>query len=145
MWFYRRALKISYEDHITNEEVLRRMGTERSLLKNIRKRQAQFFGHVMRKEKLEYLITTGKIQGHKSRGRPREKILDGISGWLSSDPLEILRRVRDRKKWKDMVANALRFFFGEWLWQHETNCFYEGVLKTYCCISAILPAIHKLK
>eukprot|EP00914_Ancora_sagittata_P016493 GHVO01032790.1.p1 GENE.GHVO01032790.1~~GHVO01032790.1.p1 ORF type:complete len:112 (-),score=12.32 GHVO01032790.1:645-980(-) len=108
MWFYRRALKISYEDHITNEEVLRRMGTERSLLKNIRKRQAQFFGHVMRKEKLEYLITTGKIQGHKSRGRPREKILDGISGWLSSDPLEILRRVRDRKKWKDMVAYALR-------------------------------------
>ena len=62
----------------------------------------------MRREKLEHLITTGKIEGPKSRGRPREKILDGISGWLSSDPLVVLRRVRERDKWKAMVTYALR-------------------------------------
>ena len=53
----------------------------------------------MRREKLEHLIT-GKTEGRKSRGRPREKILDGISGWLSSGPLDVLRRVREREEWK---------------------------------------------
>lgn len=108
MWCYRKALKISFEDHITNEEVLTRMGTERNLLKSTRKRQAQFFGHAMRREKLEHLVTTGKIEGRKSRGRPREKILDGISGWLSSEPLDVLRRVREREEWKAMVTYASR-------------------------------------
>jgi hypothetical protein len=34
--------------------------------------------------------------------------LDGISGWLSSDPLDVLRRVREREEWKAMVTYALR-------------------------------------
>ena len=36
----------------------------------------------MRKEKLEHLIMTGKIEGRKSRGRQREMLLDSITRWL---------------------------------------------------------------
>ena len=52
-WFYRRKMKIPWVDHETNEVVLRRAGTERKIMKAIRKRQMEFLGHVMRKEGLE--------------------------------------------------------------------------------------------
>ena len=53
MWFLRRMLRISYLDRVRNEEVLERAGTRRSLVKEPRKRQAAFFGHVMRRKELE--------------------------------------------------------------------------------------------
>ena len=73
MWFYRRMLKIPWTGHVTNEEVLKKIGTKRKLLPTIRKRQLEFLGHVMRKESVENLTLTGRIEGKKSRGRPRIK------------------------------------------------------------------------
>ena len=48
----------------------------------IGKLQATFFGHVMRREKLEveHLVTTGIIKGNCSRGKQREKMFNGKSG-----------------------------------------------------------------
>ncbi|GFO35175.1 UDP-glucuronosyltransferase 2a1-like [Plakobranchus ocellatus] len=54
----------------------------RSLVRTIRKRQASFLGHVMRRGKLEHLVTTGKFEGKRGRGRQREKIMDGLATWL---------------------------------------------------------------
>ena len=48
MWFYRRMMKISWTNRVSNEMVLQRAGTERELLKMIRKRQLRYLGHVMR-------------------------------------------------------------------------------------------------
>ena len=53
----------------------------RSFAKEARKRQAVFFGHVMRRKELEHLVTTGKIDEKRSRGRQREKILDSMTVW----------------------------------------------------------------
>ena len=39
MWIYRRLLKISWVDHVTNDEVLRRVGKNIELLLNIKKRK----------------------------------------------------------------------------------------------------------
>ena len=50
MWFYRHMLRISWTEHKSNEEVLRMAGAERTLLKNIRKRQLEFLGHILRKK-----------------------------------------------------------------------------------------------
>ena len=69
MCFYRRMLKILWTDHVTNKEVLKKIGTERKLLPTVRKRQLEFLGHVMRKESVENLMLTGCIEGKKSRGR----------------------------------------------------------------------------
>ena len=43
-WFYRRMMKISWVDHVTNEEVSRRAGTKRKIMKTIRKRLIEFLG-----------------------------------------------------------------------------------------------------
>ena len=44
------------------EEIMKVEGTTKSLMNIIRKRQAIIFGHIIRKEGLEHLITTGKIE-----------------------------------------------------------------------------------
>ena len=69
MWFLGRMLRISYLDRVRNEEVLERAGTTRSLVKEARKREAVFFGHVMRRKELEHSVTTGKIDRKRSRCR----------------------------------------------------------------------------
>ena len=94
MWFLRRMLRISYLDRVRNEEVLERAGTTRSLVKEARKRQAVFFGHVMRRKELGHLVTTRKIDGKRSRGRQREKILDSMTVWLQKDKTRQYKRYR---------------------------------------------------
>ena len=103
MWFLRRILRFSYLDKVRNEEVLERIGTTRSLVKEASKRQAVFFGHVMRRKELEHLVTTGKIDGKRSRGRLGEKILDSMTVWLQKTKqykrYRALRTVKDGDRW----------------------------------------------
>ena len=116
LWFYRRMMKISWVDHITNEEVLRRAGTERKIMKTIRKRQIEFLGHVMRKEGLEELMLTGRVNGKRSRGRQRLTYLESLSKWMTEQVdeteklqvarLKILRTAKDRELWRTMVVNV---------------------------------------
>ncbi|GFN87646.1 UDP-glucuronosyltransferase 2a1-like, partial [Plakobranchus ocellatus] len=81
----------------------------RSLVRTIRKRQATFLGHVMRRGKLEHLVTTGKFEGKRSRGRQREKIMDGLATWLGPGKVsDILAAVKDRDLWRDMIANTYK-------------------------------------
>ena len=54
----------------------------RSLLNKIHKCQAAFFGHVIIRERLELLVTTGTIEGKCSRGKQGEKMLEGLAKWL---------------------------------------------------------------
>ena len=63
MWFLRRMIRIPWTDKSTNEEVLQRAGVERKLIGEIRTRQMRFLGHVIRKDGLESLALTGKIEG----------------------------------------------------------------------------------
>ena len=48
MWYIRRIMRISWTEKKSNEEVMEMAGYKRSLLKTIRKRQLQFFGHINR-------------------------------------------------------------------------------------------------
>ena len=118
MWFYRRMLKIPWTGHVTNEEVLKKIGTKRKLLPTIRKRQLEFLGHVMRKESVENLTLTGLTEGKKNRGRPRIKYLTSLRTWMAErvpegqrggmKEQELLRRTKDRKLWKAMIAHVLK-------------------------------------
>ncbi|GFR98808.1 eukaryotic translation initiation factor 3 subunit F [Elysia marginata] len=82
MWFFRRMLRVPWTARKTNEEVLKDTETTMSLMNRIRRSQAKFVGHIMRREGLENLITTGRMEGKKSRGIQREKMLDGMTSWM---------------------------------------------------------------
>ncbi|GFN84556.1 prostaglandin reductase 1 [Plakobranchus ocellatus] len=54
-------------------------------------------------------VTTGKFEGKRSRGRQREKIMDGLATWLGPGKVsDILAAVKDRDLWRDMIANAYK-------------------------------------
>lgn len=52
-------LRITLAEHISNEEVLRKVGTTRKLIFTMIKRQLKFLGHTIRKEGMENLKLTG--------------------------------------------------------------------------------------
>ncbi|GFR96371.1 hypothetical protein ElyMa_006296100 [Elysia marginata] len=107
-WFWRRMLRIPWTAKKTNEEVLNETETTRSLINRIRKRQATFVGHIKRREGLENLLTTGKLEGGRGKVRQREKLLDDLTSWMKAERVtELLLATRDRDVWKDMIANAL--------------------------------------
>ena len=109
MWFWRRMLKISWTERKTNEEVLQRVGIGRELLSSVRSRQMRFVGHVVRREELEHLSLTGKIEGRRPRGRPRQKYLDGLVRWTGGrmSAVQLLQTARNREEWRAMIADVL--------------------------------------
>ena len=48
MWFLRRMLRVSWTEKRTNLEILNTASSTRKLMNNIKRRQAEFLGHVMR-------------------------------------------------------------------------------------------------
>ncbi|GFS22363.1 eukaryotic translation initiation factor 3 subunit F [Elysia marginata] len=107
MRFLKRMLRIPWTEKKSNETVLIEANSRRSLIKTIRKRQATFLGQVMRREKLEHFITTGKLDGKRGRGKQREKMMDGLKRWLGSgSSTETITAMAHRELWRNMIADA---------------------------------------
>jgi len=49
MWCWTRMEKISWTDHVRNKEVLLTVNEQRSILHEIRKRNANWVGHILRR------------------------------------------------------------------------------------------------
>ena len=63
MWCWRRMEKISWTDHVRNEEVLLRVKERTNILHEIRKRKANWFSHILRRNCLLQQVKEGKIKG----------------------------------------------------------------------------------
>ena len=109
MWLWRRMMKIPWTARLTNEEVLNLVGEDRQLLRTVRKRQFDFFGHVMRRNGMEKLTVTGMIGGRRGRGRPRVKYVDSLTKTTNGrmTTAQLIRSTEDRQEWKSMVADVL--------------------------------------
>src|SRR5277367_3819718 len=71
MWIWRRTEEISWTEKKSNEEILRLVGEERRMLEVIAKRQKACIGHVVRGDGLLKLVTEGRMEGKRQKGRPR--------------------------------------------------------------------------
>ena len=99
--------RISWTDRIRNEEVLRRLGKERELIKTIKKRKLEYLGHIMRGEKyrLLRLILEGKVKGKRSVGRRRVSWLHNLREWYGCGSADLFRAAADRNVIADMVSD----------------------------------------
>ncbi|GFO20373.1 endonuclease-reverse transcriptase [Plakobranchus ocellatus] len=74
---YIRQLGISYKDHITKEEVRRRIenaiGPHVDLLTIVRQRKLKWYGHTTRSSGLAKTIMQGTVQGGRRRGRQKKR------------------------------------------------------------------------
>jgi hypothetical protein len=55
--------KISWTDHVRNEEVLLRVKGQRNILHEISKREANWVGHILRRNCLLRQVFEGNIKG----------------------------------------------------------------------------------
>ena len=73
---YRRELNISYKDHVTFEEVHRKIqaaiGEYDELITMVKKRKLRWFGHVLRSSGSAKTILQGKVN-EKRRGRQKKR------------------------------------------------------------------------
>ncbi|ESO03928.1 hypothetical protein HELRODRAFT_172958 [Helobdella robusta] len=76
----------------TLQDVLKQFGYEkRKLLQIIRRGQLKFFGHIMRKERMENLTTTGKIAGKKDRGQQQITFVKFLCHLLNITTFQLLQ------------------------------------------------------
>ena len=82
MWCWRRMEKLSWTDHVRNEEVLLRVNEQRIILHEIRKWKANWTDHNVRRNCLLKKVIEGKIKGEmevaRKRGRRLKKLLDDL-------------------------------------------------------------------
>lgn len=103
---YRRALQINGTARRTNDSVLAEMGTERLLVETVKKRKLQFFGHVIRAQNLTTHLLEGRIDGRRSRGRPRRRWGDDIKEWSGQSLAQCTRMARDRSRWRNRANSS---------------------------------------
>ena len=105
---YRRLLNISYKDHVTNEEVRRRIqaaiGEYDELLTLVKKGKLRWFGHIS--SGLAKTILRGTVKGKRKRGRQKKRWEDNIKEWTGMDFASSTRGAENRPTWKGIVANS---------------------------------------
>ncbi|KAL1447598.1 hypothetical protein WDU94_009869 [Cyamophila willieti] len=109
MWLYRRMLKISWKDKVTNTEVLNRMKKGKEILKTIKIRKLQYLGHVMRNENRYLLlqkILQGKVEGRRGRGRRRISWLKNLRTWFNQTTTQLFRAAVNKVQIAIMIANV---------------------------------------
>ena len=102
MWCWRRIEKISLFDHVRIEGILLRVKEQRNILHEIRKRKANWIGHILRRNCLLQRVIEGKIKGGIQvtgrRGRRRRKLLDDLKERRGYSHLK--EEALDRTMWR---------------------------------------------
>ena len=100
--------KISWIDHVRNEEVLLRVNEQRNALREIRKRKANWIGHILRRNCLLKQVIEEKIKGEmdvkRRRGRRRKKLLDDLKDRRGYSYLK--EEALDRTMWRNRFGKG---------------------------------------
>ena len=96
---------MSWTEKITNGEVLRRMGAEREIVRQFSTRKLQYLGHLIRHNSTQLQLIEGKIEGRRSRGRPRITWTTEITTTKEMKYYHLKRAAEDRKRWHGLVVN----------------------------------------
>ena len=110
LWCYRRILKVSWKDKITNKEILKRCNITKRWQKEIVTRKMKFAGHTMRGSAGDtiLLLLEGKVTGKRGRGRPRRCWCKDLIEWTGLKNYgELKRASENRESWRNMTVNPL--------------------------------------
>ena len=110
---YRKILRISYNDQVTNKEVRaeiqQAIGPHEDLLTIVKRRKLQWYGHVSRSSNLAKTILQGTVKGEGGRGgredkTDRERVWEDNREWTGLEFGKSQRAVENRKKWRKLVV-----------------------------------------
>ena len=79
---YRKILRISYKDHVTNEEVRAKyqqeIGPHEDFLNIVKRCKLKWYGHVSRSSDLSKVILQVTVKGGRRQGRQKTRWEDNI-------------------------------------------------------------------
>ena len=106
---YRKILRISYKDHVTNEKVRAKIqqtiGPHEDLLTIVKRRKLQWYGHVSSSSGLAKTILQGTVKGGRRQGRQRKKWED-IREWTDLEFDRSQKAVENRETWRNLVVKS---------------------------------------
>ena len=107
---YHKILHISYENHVTNEEVRAKIqqanGPHEDLLTIVKRRKLQWYGHVSCSSGLSKTILQGTVKGGRRQGKQRKRWEDNIREWTRLEYTKSQRVVENTEKWRKLVAKS---------------------------------------
>ena len=107
---YHKLLRISYKDHVTNEEVRAKIqqaiGPHEDLLTMVKRRKLQWYGRVSRSSGLAKTILHGTVKGGRRQGR-QKKWKDDIREWTGLEFAKSQRTVENRENGENWSQNYL--------------------------------------
>ena len=106
---YCKVLRISYKDHVTNEEVRAKIqqaiGPHEDPLTVVKRRKLQWYGHVSRSSGLAKTILQDTVKGGK-KTRQTLKWEDDIREWSGLQFGKSQRALENWGKWRKLVAKS---------------------------------------
>ena len=82
---YRKILRISYKDLVTNKEVRaniqQAIGPHEDLMTIVKRRKVQWYGHVSRSPSLAKTILQDTVKGRRRQGRQKKRWEDNTREW----------------------------------------------------------------
>ena len=106
---YRKTLRISYKDHITDEEVRAKIqqaiGPNENLLTIVKRRKLHWYGHVSRLSGLAKTILRGTVKGGGSQGR-QDAVGRQHQGMDRPGVRQVPEDSGEQGKWRKLVAKS---------------------------------------
>ena len=108
---YCKILRVSYKDHVTNEEVRAKIqqaiGPHEDLLNIEKRRKLQWYEHVSRSSGLAKTILQSTVKGGRRQGRQRKRWEDNIRELTGLEFAKSQRAVENRDKWRLAVKSSV--------------------------------------
>ena len=107
---YRKIQRISYKDHVTNQEVRAKIqqaiGPHKDLLTIVKRHKLRWNGYVSRSSGLAKTISQGTVKRGRRQGRQRKRCEDRIREWTGLEFAKSQSAVENREKWRKLVAKS---------------------------------------
>ncbi|XP_065562491.1 uncharacterized protein LOC136028572 [Artemia franciscana] len=102
MRYLRRIARITCTEHVTNEEVRRRLKSPDTILNKIKQQQLRWLGHVKRidHDRLPKISLEGTIDGSRPRRRPSKRWIENFD---RNRIVELTRTAHDRTTYRALV------------------------------------------
>ena len=98
---YRKILRMSYKDYVTNEEVRIKIQQAikpyEDLLITVKRRKLQWYDHVSRSSGLAKTILQGTVKGGRRQGGQRKRWEDNIREWIGLEFAKSQKEVENRE------------------------------------------------
>src|SRR5437870_7412619 len=105
MWVWRRLEKVSWEDKMSNGEILEAVVERWRIVETIVRRNKNWIGHVVRGDGLLKLVLEGRMENKRVRGRPRVGMIDDL---MEGSYVSMKRRAESREEWRSWLPRTCR-------------------------------------